>query len=315
MSWGGRSQVGNQQGMVLLIVLVSIALISSLIYSRVEGQRFQIYRVENELNLQQAQIMARSAIPEVLRVLNQPQEGGGSRVDSLEAAWAQPLEIPWDREQVVEVSIIDVSRWINLNSLMDSSGTLSTVTEQRLQRLLEQQELSIEAVEAVADWIDADSERRGIHGAEKLEYQALGAAYVPTNGPLHTLHELALIKGWDEEMVSLIRPAITANAHCTQAEININTAPPEALLALSDEMNPVVVESILELRESSPFQSVDEMRSELRSEFAELSAQSIPLTTESDCYNVKISATAGKVRGVVKLAIKKNGNNRFVIVE
>ena len=61
MSWGGRSQVGNQQGMVLLIVLVSIALISSLIYSRVEGQRFQIYRVENELNLQQAQIMARSA--------------------------------------------------------------------------------------------------------------------------------------------------------------------------------------------------------------------------------------------------------------
>ncbi|MBT6653530.1 MAG: hypothetical protein HOB39_12430, partial [Gammaproteobacteria bacterium] len=73
----------------------------------------------------------------------------------------------------------------------------------------------------------------------------------------------------------------------------------------------VVVESILELRESSPFQSVDEMRSE----FAELSAQSIPLTTESDCYNVKISATAGKVRGVVKLAIKKNGNNRFVIVE
>ena len=60
MSWGGRSQVGNQQGMVLLIVLVSIALISSLIYSRVEGQRFQIYRVENELNLQQAQIMARS---------------------------------------------------------------------------------------------------------------------------------------------------------------------------------------------------------------------------------------------------------------
>jgi general secretion pathway protein K len=90
-------------------------------------------------------------------------------------------------------------------------------------------------VDAIADWRDADSNRR-LKGAEAPEYTAAGLSYGPANALFQSTEELKLVLGMTPEIFARIAPLITV--YSGQPGINEQIATREVLRALpnvSDE--------------------------------------------------------------------------------
>ncbi|MBV8799962.1 MAG: general secretion pathway protein GspK [Alphaproteobacteria bacterium] len=61
-------------------------------------------------------------------------------------------------------------------------------------------------VDSYEDWLDPDSERR-VNGAEVPQYASAG--YKPRNGGFHTVGELRMLNGMDDDLYARVSPAIT----------------------------------------------------------------------------------------------------------
>jgi general secretion pathway protein K len=113
-------------------------------------------------------------------------------------------------------------------------------------------------LDSLADWLDPDDEQRE-NGAEKAYYSGLDPSYVPTNGPMPFIEELALVKGWDQKILynGLQTKKNTPSnliACLTNGEqpgkVNINTAPVPVLQALHDEMTEELAADLAAFREN-----------------------------------------------------------------
>lgn len=105
---------------------------------------------------------------------------------------------------------------------------------------------------ALLDWIDLDGAPRA-DGAEAGWYRENGQQ-TPRNGPLVSLNELRLIRGFDSAAVARLTPLLTTRG---TRRLNVNVAPRELLLALPG-LEPGAVELILERRErADPFRDLD----------------------------------------------------------
>lgn len=61
-------------------------------------------------------------------------------------------------------------------------------------------------VDSFEDWLDPDDDRRP-HGAETADYLSQG--YKPRNGGFHTVSELRLIQGMDDDLYLRVAPTVT----------------------------------------------------------------------------------------------------------
>lgn len=117
---------------------------------------------------------------------------------------------------------------------------LNAAGEGRVRRLL--QAVGIDAGEAdriaqaLADWQDADDLHRP-RGAERSHYIEAGAAFLPRNGPLQTVEELALVRGITPEHMERLRPLVTVDG---SGLINVNEAPAPVLASLPGFTPPVI---------------------------------------------------------------------------
>lgn len=106
---------------------------------------------------------------------------------------------------------------------------------------------AIELVEAITDFIDADSERR-LAGAESETYRSAQPAYYPANRPLASVSELRAVTGMTEPLYRALAPLVTVWP-ASGAPLNILTAPPPVLASLNtaDDLAPLAPEDIEEL--------------------------------------------------------------------
>ena len=79
------------------------------------------------------------------------------------------------------------------------------------------------------DWRDRDN-RTSAQGAEANEYLNAGRSYVPANGPLATVSELAQVMGFDGEQVEALRPYITV--YSRRPKVDALNAPAAVLSSL-----------------------------------------------------------------------------------
>ncbi|MFH1903343.1 MAG: type II secretion system minor pseudopilin GspK [Candidatus Omnitrophota bacterium] len=174
-----------------------------------------------------------------------------SGIDSLEEAWAREIVYQLDGISVT-VKIEDEERKFPVSYLVEStaSDTISETGLAAFQELLAK--LSIppgwakEAVDSLADWIDADDQPRSF-GAEKEYYGIFG--YQPRNGLPRTSGELRYVKGFRPEITKVIFPFLSTFSE----QVNLNTASAEVLESIfgSDESLPVYF-----LIQGRPFESV-----------------------------------------------------------
>ena len=256
----------NNRGMALLITILVISLILIITLRFNTSMRSSLTSASNLQDTVALDYMAKSIFNAARAVLSV--DAAESNFDSLQEDWAnlaaasQYFATFFIRGEG-GMSIIDHSGRLQVNSLMMRQENEWVVNEEQKNiwmNLLSAEEFGLgeeEAagiVEALIDWIDADDDPLGFGGAESSYYQGLETSYAPRNGPMEFIEELRLVRGITPELYYGTEEfpglATLVTPHGMDGRININTADPLVLGALSEQIEPEMVDGMLAYRDN-----------------------------------------------------------------
>jgi general secretion pathway protein K len=219
----------KQRG-VAIVLAISVVAVAAVLASAI-AVTLSTWSRQRELAAHhaQAQAVIRAGVDWARSVLSDDRRLGS--VDHLGEAWALRLApIPVDNGQLAGF-IEDQQGAFNLNNVV-KDGKVNLAQLDCFRRLLSILALPTTLAGALVDWIDADSEAQSSEGAEDPYYLAMKPPYLAANRPLIDVAELALVRGFDADVVARLRPFVTALPGFTA--VNVNTATPEVLAALVD---------------------------------------------------------------------------------
>ena len=321
--------VRNQKGVALVLTVMAVSFMVAVtvyLFSTVNWQ------LQASVNLRDSVILDaanRSGLSLARAALVTDQKENKS--DSLHDIWyslekeklAQLLKI-----ETFAISVTDLSGLLQVNALVPvqqaggqppggKPGQQQQQQQQQQEQLwlrfltsgqfgdIEQSEARA-LIQAMKDWIDDDGDLdlvRDPGGAEREYYLSLSPPYEPRNGPLQSVEELLLIKGMTPELFygneehPGIGSFITA-IPVTDGRVNINTAPPEILLALAENMDEEMVRRVVEFRENVDNQAVLENTDWYRNNNVLPGFIVIPpeiLTVSSNYFRIRSDARFGAV--------------------
>lgn len=207
---GRPGRLRRRDGSALIVVIWVVGLLSILLASfafdaHVEARIVSFYRKRA-----QAEYLARSGI-EVAKMLMVKSREVSENDEDPDDAWLGPAKelkkgqisgLKADLgEGSVTLTIVPEPGRRNINSLGESDERI----EQNIERILEvggiPEELWPVLIESFLDWIDGNTNPR-VDGAETEDYyETLSPPYRAKNGPLDTVGELLLIRGWTREVL------------------------------------------------------------------------------------------------------------------
>jgi general secretion pathway protein K len=255
----------GERGIALLATLLAVSLMTMLVVEFTTSAALGYRAAANQADELRAYYLARSGIQVGLAVLVQDslsKTHARYLFDSLDQVWAQPTAPIAVAGGRVSLSIVDEERKLDINSLFNQQ---KREPDQQFAaiftRLLSNLGLSPALVPIVIDWLDPDSiESDG--GAEADYYLHLLPPYEPRNGPMPTIGDLRMLKGMDDATFMLLsRYLTTMEAGTGSCCVNINTAPPAVLAALTPELenDPDLVKQIVDVRAMRPFSQVTDV--------------------------------------------------------
>lgn len=219
----------RQRGVALLVALLIVALAALIATHLFTLTGTSIARQEAQARSLDAVLLAQGLEDYALVILDRDQDLGDG-IDTRNDVWARPLPplpVPGGR---VAGALSDLDGRLNVNTLI-RNGARDPVAMARLYRLLAALSLKSEIADAIADWIDADSQVQG-QGAEDLDYLRADPPYRAANRPMTHLSELRLIKGVNAKIYARLAPELSALPIDTG--FNINTASVAGLMSLAD---------------------------------------------------------------------------------
>lgn len=264
----------RERGVALVTAVAALAILTVFATSLARTSLTEQRLAHHALGALQAEALARSGVSAAAVWLDERPDGP----DWLGAPWGsgrQPLGDGW-----VDVQVEDEARRIDLNLQGDT-----------LPRLLNVLGLDPRLADAIADWTDPDHTPRP-GGAERDHYLALPTPYLPADGPLGSVGELALVRGVERVALARLRPFVTTAG---EAAVNPNTAPREVLTAVLGDA--ALVERVLAARQGAP---IDDARLE----------ELVPGTTRPRFtsrglhYTVRAVGSVGEVRRAVEATLE-----------
>lgn len=259
----------SERGVALVAAVTTLAILGVLGAGLAYTSAVDLHLTRNALMALQADALARSGVAVAAVLLEEA--AATAAPDTLAAPWArdsgrQALGPGW-----VEVHVEDEARRLDLNAPELTPA---------VPRLLATLGLDPALADTLADWTDADDVPRPL-GAERGWYLGLTPPREPRNGPLASLGELALIRGFDAPTLARLRPYVTVAG---EPRVNPNTAPREVLMAvLGDSLR---VERILNERQRGPIEPSDAW-----------------LTARGQHYTARVVAGVGELRRGVEATL------------
>lgn len=307
----------DKRGMALLIVLAVVAVLSIAVIGfgrRTHSAMEVAHYFQDQVSLR---AMGESGIDLGLSVLHRDRLLGEH--DSLLESWNKLETIDLGslfNQGSLKVKIIDLSGLFPLQRVAAQSQAQSSESEaelfrQMLFRLLTSGDFAVEdeseariIVDSLTDWVDNDDEPLPF-GAENGYYLAQEEPHPARNGPIEFIEELLQVQGMTSEILygndEKQGLAEYINIYGNNG-ININTAPPIVVQALTPDATEAAVEIIDEFRrsdESAPLlEESDWYRSVAGWPRQALIGQGL-ITTTSNHFQVK--ATAGNGRRTLTL--------------
>jgi general secretion pathway protein K len=218
----------------------------------------------NQANELRAYYLARSGVNLGLALLAADARADAkadSPLDSLNDTWAMPFPTMPLEGGNVAVVVVDETRKLNINAMMDQNGTPNQPAIQRMERLFTILNVDPELIPGIVQWITPSA--MGAPGGGNADYYlGLRPPYQPRNGPMPTIADLQLVKGINEAVFNRIRPFLTVMPETT---VNVNTASGQVLASLEPEMmeDQKIVEQIIEARQTRPFSKVTDLVNEI----------------------------------------------------
>jgi general secretion pathway protein K len=304
-----RRKDRRQRGVALLATMMAVALLTILIMDFTTSTSIAYRSAANQANQLRAYYLARSAVNVGLALIaddarkaalsNQP------RVDSLQSIWALPLPpLPVDGGWA-NLSVVDEARKLNINQLVAPNGQVNPAFAETLTRLLTILGLDPTLIiPPLTDWLDPDSINTP-GGAESDYYLGLKPPYEARNGPMPTIGDLRMVRGIDETTFRRLRNFLTTTP---SVRVNINTAPPEVLMAVAPQLqeSPSSLQSILEERVNQPFTNQTEV-SQLLVQTNGASTLPATLSTTSDYFTIAGLGSFAGTRTYVYATIRRTG--------
>ncbi len=230
------------------------------------------------------------------------EDGRNTAIDSLDEAWARPMMgLPVERA-IVGGAIADAQSRFNLNNLV-KDGARSDADFQAARRLFDTLGVEPGLVDAVVDWIDADSEPTGNAGAEDSYYFSLPRPYRTANRPLMQLEELYRVRGFDARRIERLRPFVTALP--ARTPVNVNTASAEVLSALLPEIPAEEIRSLVAARGGKPIRDRQDLAKRLSK--APTAASESALDVKSTHFLVVVSVAQDDVRASAEALVSRPG--------
>ena len=254
----------QESGMVLLLVLVVVTLLAALVTELAFSTLVDLRLTETFRDSTKAYYLAKGGVRAGRSILQRDVNGYDAPGDPDEL-WSQEIAQYPVGDGLVSIHIEDLGGKININALVNTgSSNVNPTVKDRVRRLFEILGISEKETltAALIDWIDQDDrvyvdpETGRATGAETSYYLQREKPVRCKNGPLESLDELLLVRGFSAELSQRIAPYITLYGN---DKINVNSASAEVLMALSDdpEITRAAAESIIAQREKEPFKTTE----------------------------------------------------------
>ncbi len=218
----------TQRVIAVITVLMALAiavLICSEVISRVYAS---VKRSENYFNTQQAWEYAlggEALAREVLAADFEKDRLSSAPIDHLHEKWAQPLPKMTVANGDIAVEIYDAQARLNLNNLIDQSGSIQSSQVGVLQRLMTFLGMQTHYADMAARWASYENDTENMYDSDKINYRAADTQF-------GSVSELRLLRDMRLEEYRRVAPYLSALP--VPVHININTAPEPVLVALTD---------------------------------------------------------------------------------
>ena len=253
----------DRPGVALILAVLVTVILSASVLAFIKMSHLEARMADNTYVLAQAEILAQAGLKGAMALLASDNNDFDAKVetelwnnfDTFAAMSGMLFE-----EGTFTGKIEDLSGRFNLNFLIDKNGLVDDKKEAVARRLLSILELDPELIVPILDWIDPDDDyQHGPGGAEAADY----GDYPCGNGPMDTIGQLALVKGFTAEMLygsDDFEALIEFFTVHSDGKVNVNTASSEVLLALDEEMTEAMAAEIIAYRESAPFDKLDTLK-------------------------------------------------------
>ncbi len=254
------SKYSRQSGAALVIALLVFAIAAALMVGLQRDYQLFLARAGNSFAAEQSWAYLLGAEQLGAKAIAKDTEidtAANRQWDHLGELWAaEATPFPLDEGGWLLGQLEDLQGRFNLNLLLSTSnsveeksgdnrdvptsrfgGELSAPQQQfvRLLMALDLESFSVDdaiaLTERIADYIDADSERRA-RGAEQGEYRNLPQPYYPANRPLVSVSELRAVQDMPAELYQRLAPLVSVWP-TQNAKLNIMTAPATVLRSLN----------------------------------------------------------------------------------
>jgi len=217
----GAQRLADSSGVILLSALLAVALLTLIVVEMTDATLVGSHLNRNAGNSISAQLLARSAeaVAEALLV-----ELKKSKNVTLMQGIGVPIpDIPVG-DGSAGVLIEDEQGKLDLNMVDDPEQKTA------LESLFKDLDIDPTLLDRIHDWITPNP--AGGPSTEAVAACALAIPCAPPGGPLRSLDELALIKGFDSAIIERLRPYATAYGRKGRKGVNINTARARTLTAI-----------------------------------------------------------------------------------
>ena len=243
----------RQRGVAIVLAMGVVALAAMAAAAIMVSQSTWSRQVELTANHIQAQTVLLAGADWARAVLADDRRL--SNVDHLGEPWALKLPpLPVENGELVG-QIEDQQGAFNLNNLV-TEGKINLAQLGHFRNLLATLGLPDELADALADWIDADSQPQPRDGAEDAYYLALDPPYFAANRPLIDVAELALVRGFNDYVRARLHPYVSALPGFTA--VNVNTAPAEVIAAVIEGLDLGGAQLLVAQRDRAYFRSSDD---------------------------------------------------------
>jgi type II secretory pathway component PulK len=297
----------NQGGFILIVILMILAILVPAVIVFSAKTQINVLQAANFRDTVQAVRMARSGVEGAIGILN----NDDATYDTLKDTWAMDFPQLSVAGGGLSVKIVDEDSKININKLVPDGISADTYVYARLQSLIKRLGGKPEIVDALKDWMDIDGEVTGTYGAEDEYYKKMNM--LPKNGPLDSLDELFMVRGFDKELLVDKGLKYYITVADTDGKINVNTAAIEVLYDISDKLREGIAEEIVRHRMEKEYKSVNDLLNTIGIDTNTQAELSKYMKVNSATFTVTSKFRIGKVVKTVEAVLKRAEKTTSVI--
>ena len=291
----------SSRGAAVVVAMLLAAMAATIAATLLWQQQRWIGEHAHRRDQVQAQALAMAGVQWARQIVFENAPAG--QIVHLGQPWALKLPAMPIENGSIGGYIADAQGRLNVNNL-GVSGNTPIAARAALSRLFSQIALPLPVLDAITDWVDADSQSSGAGGAEDAWYLAQNPPGLAANAPVRRVAELMAVRGADAAIVSRMRPYLSALDAPTA--LNVNTASADVLRALVPGMDTDAASKLTTDREQTPFATVADFKSRLPR--PEVPIDETVLDVKSDWFEISIEARQGDTIARARALLRRAGS-------